>query len=242
MIMRKMKKIMFGVWLAVTAIVMQSCLDDDDDNKYINYNFPSAVVTVKPNSDNSMFYMQLDDNTRLEPTNMNKSPFGTKTVRALVNYNYVDKPATTDNNTTESVRYVTVNWLDSIRTKEMAPNLGEENEKTYGKDPVEIVNDWVTVVEDGYITLRLRTRTTPNSMHVFNLVAGTDKDNPYKVVLFHDANGDTNGMAGDGLVAFKLDGTLPDTEGKDTTLTLVWNSYSGTKSTTFKYRTPKQTE
>lgn len=36
MIMRKMKKIMFGVWLAVTAIVMQSCLDDDDDNKYIN--------------------------------------------------------------------------------------------------------------------------------------------------------------------------------------------------------------
>ena len=41
----------------------------------------------------------------------------------------------------------------------MAPNLGEEeNNRTYGNDPVEILNDWVTIAEDGYLTLRFATR------------------------------------------------------------------------------------
>lgn len=238
--MRKLKMIMLGVWMTATAAVMQSCLDDDDDN-YTNNNFyPSAVVTVCPNEDNTSFYMKLDDTTRLNPTNMTKSPYGTKVVRALVNYTLVDDK--NEGNGTANLyvaqKDVKVNWIDSIRTKEMVPNLGEENEKKYGNDQVEIVKDFVTVVEDGFMTLRLRTKTTPNGKHEFNLVTGTDPKDPYKVVLYHNANGDIYGNAADGLIAFRLNDTLPATDGKEVTLTLEWNSYSGKKSTTFKYHTP----
>ena len=52
---------------------------------------------------------------------------------------------------------VRVNWIDSIATKPMAPNLGDKNKDEYGDDPVEIVRDWVTIAEDGYLTLRFRT-------------------------------------------------------------------------------------
>lgn len=27
----------------------------------------------------------------------------------------------------------------------------------YGTDPVDMINDWVTIAEDGYLTLRFRT-------------------------------------------------------------------------------------
>ena len=87
----------------------------------------------------------------LLPTNMSSSPFGDKEVRALVNYNEVSE---------SGGRYdkaVQVNWIDSILTKSIAPDLGSENDVVYGTDPVEIVNDWVTIAEDGYLTLRFRT-------------------------------------------------------------------------------------
>lgn len=239
--MRKFKMIMLGVWLVATAAVMQSCLDDDDDDNYVNNNlYPSAVVTVHPDDGNTSFYMQLDDSTRLNPTNMTKSPYGKKVVRALVNYT-LDSGAAAQNiyMTTKNVK---VNWIDSIRTKEMVPDLGADNDKTYGNDQVEIVNDWLTVVEDGFITLRIRTKFSPSGKHAFDLVAGTDPANPYKVVLHHNANGDIYGGAADVLVAFRLSGTLPPTDGKVEKLTLEWNSYSGKKSTTFKYRTPNPLE
>lgn len=244
--MRRINRLLLGVWLVATAMLAQSCLNDDDDNKYVNGNFPSAVVTIKPDSDNTSFYMQLDDSTQLQPTNISKSPYGTKEVRALVRY--TAEPIYTAPNgegpdTWMRTVPVTVSWIDSIRTKDMVPNLGEDNAAGYGDDPVEIVNDWVTVVEDGYLTLRLRTRMTPGSKHTFNLVAAPDADNPYKVVLYHDAGGDVSGNAGDGLIAFRLKGTLPDTDGKRVPLTLQWNSYSGTKSVELKYfSTPATSE
>ena len=76
--------------------------------------------------------------------------FGEKEVRALVNYDEVDEV---------SGRYskaVHINWIDSILTKPIAPDLGEENDVVYGTDPVEIVRDWVTIAEDGYPTLRFQ--------------------------------------------------------------------------------------
>lgn len=230
--MRRINRLLAGVWLIATATLAQSCLNDDDDNGYI-IEYPSAVVTVKPNSDNTSFFMQLDDSTRLLPTNITKSPYGTKEVRALVRY--TADPKTIGNDGGQRTMSVAVNWIDSIRTKDMAPNLGADNAAKYGNDPVEIVNDWVTVAEDGYLTLRLRTRMSPGSRHTFNLVAAPDADNPYKVVLYHDAAGDVTGNAGDGLIAFRLKGTLPATDGRRVPLTLQWNSYSGTKTVELRY-------
>src|SRR5690554_7345001 len=143
----KTKKLFLSILLLLGIIILPSCLNDDDD---LDLRYPNALVTVKEAADETV-YLQLDDNTTLLPVNFNSHPFKSKEVRALVNYTEVD------DSSEEYDQAVHVNWIDSIRTKPMAPNLGDENDETYGTDPVEIVRDWVTIAEDGYLTLRFRT-------------------------------------------------------------------------------------
>ena len=216
--------------VVATSIGFQSCLDDDDNNAYY-LRYPNALVTVKEAADGA-FFLQLDDKTTLLPTNVKTSPFGDKEVRALMNYSEVDEASG------EYTKAVHINWIDSILTKPIAPDLGEENDKIYGTDPVEIVNDWVTLAEDGYLTLRFRTVWGGSHKHFVNLLLGQNPDNPYEVEFRHNAYGDTYGKTDDGLVAFKLD-ELPDTEGKTVKLKLKWKSFSGDKSAEFDYCTRK---
>lgn len=219
--MKHIKFIATLLLLASTMPVLQSCLDDDNDDNNYSMQYPSAIVTVK--NEGGKLMLQLDDSTKLYPSNITKPPYGDKEVRALVNYNKVNS---------SNINSVYVNWIDSIRTKNMAADLGTNNDTKYGTDPVEIVKDWVTVVEDGYLTLRFRTYFGYNITHELNLVKGS---NPYEVVLHHNANGDKSGILKDGLIAFKLD-SLPNTEGKTIDLTVKWNSFSGEKTAKFKYR------
>ena len=225
-------------WFAIAAAVLSvtACkLDDDSFDPSIMY--PSAVVTVKPDTDGSTFYMQLDDETVIHAVNMKKSPYGTKEVRALVNYRKPTADEMKEGGLYDDANNVYVNWIDSILTKKTVPDLGEDgNVAAYGNDPVEIVGDWTTVVEDGYITLRFRTVWSDGIMHRINLVASSDTENPYKVTLYHDAAGDHSGREGDAMVAFRL-ADLPDTHGETVDLKVEWNSFSGKKSATFKYRT-----
>lgn len=165
---------------------------------------------------------------------MKSSPFGDKEVRALVNY--------TDEGSRGDARNVHINWMDSIRTKKPVPDLGIENDAKYGNDPIEIVNDWVTIAEDGYLTLRIRTLWgILNNKHNINLLTGVNPDNPYEVELRHDANGDTGDSMGDALIAFNLN-DLPQNDGQNVKLKLNWKSFSGPKTTEFELylRTPEQ--
>lgn len=231
-----MKSILnFNKWFIVAAAItcsvsLQSCLDNDDNYPYLR--LPNALVTVKPTIDNS-FFLQLDDSTTLLPTNVTTSPYGEKEVRALVNYEKVNE---------SSGKYdqaIHINWIDSILTKPIAPDLGSENDAVYGTDPVEIINDWVTIAEDGYLTLRFRTLWgNYTQRHFVNLLLTNNPDNPYELEFRHNAYGDSYGSAEDALVAFKLD-ALPDTEGKTVKLKLKWNSFSGEKSAEFEYCTRK---
>ncbi|WP_101688496.1 NigD1/NigD2 family lipoprotein [Dysgonomonas massiliensis] len=225
------KIVLFGA-VIVTALGFHSCLDDDNDS--YSKLFPNALVTTKTATDNT-FFLQLDDSTTLLPINMDKSPYGDKEVRALVNYDVVKDPSGPYS------KSVHVNWIDSILTKTIAPDLGEENDKVYGTDPVEMVADWITIAEDGYLTLRFRTLWDRYSEpHFVNLLLGNNPDNPYEVEFRHNAHGDVDGRWGDGLVAFRLD-QLPDTEGETVKLTLKWKSFSGDKSAEFDYCTRKST-
>lgn len=226
--MKIRKPLLLSGGLLCILLMLQSCLKDDASSyKY----WPNALVTVKT-SDNNAVYLQLDDKTTLLPVNLTKHPFDSKEVRALVNFDEVDDPSGIFN------KAVHINWIDSIRTKAIAPNLGDENDTEYGVDPVEIVNDWVTIVEDGYLTLRFRTvwGRHSNKVHYVNLLESADPEKPYELEFRHNANGDVNGVMGDGLVAFKLD-KLPDTEGKTVKLKLKWKSFSGDKSVEFDYNT-----
>lgn len=230
--MKTLKLLLMATGVLFTSLTFQSCLDDDDYN--YGYLTPNALVTVKPVSDNS-FFLQLDDTTTLLPTNITSSPYGNKEVRALVNCREVNEP------TEGYSKAVYVNWIDSILTKQIAPDLGIKNDSVYGTDPVDMIRDWVTIAEDGYLTLRFRTNWGDrNKAHFVNLLASQDPANPYEVEFRHNAYGDVYGVEGDGLVAFNLD-SLPDTEGKTVKLKLKWKSFSGDKSVEFDYCTRKAT-
>ncbi|MDE7406968.1 MAG: NigD-like protein [Muribaculaceae bacterium] len=224
--MGKTKIFAYALALLTSASCLQSCSNDSEDYSYLRR--PTALVTVIPVNDNS-FVMQLDDSTTLRPANMKASPFGAKEVRALVNFQKADVTSRANN----SILDVKINWIDSIRTKLPVYTMGEDNDEVYGNDPIEIVKDWVTVAEDGYLTLRIRTRWGfRGAVHTINLLTGTNPDDPSELELRHDANGDINGRPGDALIAFNLN-SLTNANGGKTRFKLTWTSYSGKKSLEF---------
>ena len=147
--MRITKKTILAIGLIANSLTLNSC--DDNDNNEVSQR-PTALVTVYPSAPDG-FFMQLDESTSLVPTNMKTSPFGDKNVRALVNYTIEERSYGGNQQS------VYVNWIDSIRTKQPVMTQGseEKNAKAFGNDPIEIVRDWVSVAEDGYVTLRIRT-------------------------------------------------------------------------------------
>lgn len=202
------------------SATLQSCLDDDDSYEVVR---PTALVTVTPYDDGS-FMMYLDEKTGLYPSNMTKSPFGNKEVRALVNYDEVD--------TYSGMKRVHINWIDSIRTKK--PILAAADNEEIGNDPIEIVKDWVTIGEDGYLTLRLRTLWGySNIKHEINLLSDVNPENPLEFELRHNAHGDAAIRRGDALIAFNLKefGNSGDDVLK---IKLNWTSFTGKKSAEFE--------
>lgn len=221
----KKEKLLFPLLgLSTLMMVLTSCDDDNDTMEALR---PTALVTVCPETDGS-FIMQLDNTTQLVPVNMKQSPFEDKEVRALVNYTEAGGETAAAN-----IRNVQVHWIDSIRTKMPVESVGEDNDDRYGNDPVEIVRDWVTVAEDGYLTLRVRTLWgTAGEPHILNLLTGTNPSDPYELELRHDAQGDVNGYWGDALIAFNLN-KLPREDSDTKKFTLKWKSFSGEKSLEF---------
>ena len=223
--MNKFRLSIYALGFLVSAFALQSCLKNDSNDSWR----PTALVTVRPES-NGTFYLQLNDSIKLKPTNMKASPFGKKEVRALINYTQDEKTKK------EKIQEVYVNWMDSIRTKKPVPTLGKDNDSKYGKDAIEVVRDWVTVAEDGYLTLRVRTQWgRRNAKHSINLLTGVNPENPYELELRHDAKGDVGGNMGDVLIAFNLN-DLPRDKSSKVKIKLKWKSYSGDKSADFNLK------
>lgn len=217
-----MKKtlILLSAALALVA-TLSSCSKEDPDN-YNKY-FANAIVTVK--TDASGLLLQLDDSTTLRATNLSKSPYKSAEVRALCNLTMDGKILPGKENK------VLVNWLDSVVTKTSIPYA--ESMKLHN-DPLEIMNDWTTVVEDGYLTIRFQT-WFGNKKHTIGAITGANEKDPYEILLTHDAADDFHGRVADGIISFRL-ADLPSTEGKYVPLTLKWTSFSGEKTVKFKYK------
>jgi len=225
--MKTLKTLALLFTAVLTAAAFQSC-DDDDDYIYTGV-YPNAMVTVKKTADGGV-YLQLDDKTTLLPVNMKKSPYYLDEVRAFASIRF------TGDDSNGYTRAAYVNYLDSVLTKFTVPTLGDGNDATYGNDPIDIMRDWTTVVEDGFFTLRIRAPWGNGSKpHYINLVRGTNADNPYEVELRHDAKGDTYGPKRDVVVAFNLK-DLPDTGGRTVKLKVKWLSPAGVKTHEFDYR------
>ena len=58
------------VAIGLVGFAMQSCDNDNDEFPVFPLNRPNALVTLKPTADGSSFYMQLDDSTKINATNI----------------------------------------------------------------------------------------------------------------------------------------------------------------------------
>lgn len=219
--------------ISVSAVMLGLLISCDKNRGYDrSMYYPNVLVTVKPVSDGSCF-LQLDDKTTLKPVNLSKSPFGKKEVRALANVSKVKESAAPYN------QAVKVNWIDSIRTKALVPTAGADNDKVFGTAPIEIVNNWITIVEDGYITICFYgIWGDSGKVHYVNMLTGTNPKDPYELELRHDSNGDVAGYRREatGIIAFNIR-SLPDTKGKTVKLKIKYRSFRGDKVVTFDYVT-----
>lgn len=244
--MKISKSIKLALAAALVLPAMTSCLKDDGNN-YPAYYSPNYVLTVKPIDKGDDFYLQLDDETTAKVTNLSKSPFKEKEVRAFA---YITEEDAEHDGYDKAVK---VSWIDSILTKTPvdvtavdtpAEGEGEDGQDTdqpvdYGDDGLDVLTEsWVTVVEDGYLTIHFRTRSGYSSKHWLNLLVNTDPSDPYLVEFRQKTEGDAFELR-EGFVAFRLKDILPDTEGETVNLTLKWKSVSGqTKTVEYKYCTP----
>ena len=226
--MKKIKTLMLLMAVALTAVSLQSC--DDDDDCYPAFNL--ATVTLKaPRAEGAKWFMQLDDSNVIYAKNIASHPYENKELRAYIRYNDIQKDMASSKFPYEySANILTI---DTILTKKMDPMV-ENMAGEYGDDPVEVVDSWETVAEDGYMNIRFRTRWGNNIKHRVTLVHRTDVDDPYTVEFIHNAHGDINGQVADGMVAFRLDDCFNEGD-KPIEITLKWKSYSGEKSAKFKY-------
>ncbi len=220
---------------ALAFFTVSACGYDinDDYQPDLSQMIPNAIVTVKTDPQSNQMYLQLNDSTTLLPVNMTKSPFGKKQVRALANIS----DALGSNGAYS--RLVTINRIDSIVTKPTVPSTGSQDYFLFGNDAVEIIDNWMTGVEDGYLTICFSTIWgDAKQPHIMNLLTGTDPTSLYTVELHHNAQGDKDGNYANSIIAFDLK-SLPPTFGKTVKLKLVWESFFGRKSMTFDYKSPQ---
>ena len=105
-------------------------------------------------------------------------------------------------------------------------------------DPMDIVSDWMTSLEDGFLTLHYMIPTSGEKKHHFLLYRGLYDSNQY--YLIHKADGDTKGSVMDGIVCFDVSRSLPQTEGKTVKLSFAYIDLNHTeKRLTFDYCSPK---
>ncbi len=172
----------------------------------------SAIVSVRT-APSGTVYFQVDDRTRLLPFGDTAPYQGLERILCGLLI-YADQDA-------EFGHRADVLWYEALDKGSVSgASIG-------GDDPLEILSDWMTSCEDGYLTLHYEAWWGESSVpHAFTLVTGLNPDDPYEVRLRHDAKGDGRKEKADSVVYFDLQ-SLPDSGDEDKTLTLKWINSEG---------------
>ena len=185
-----------------------------------------AILTVKKTPTDSV-YFQLNDSTTIYAANYQN------------NYSRMERvfcDITVTNRKVGRFNYTgNINWLEPLDEGKVTADASVK-----GSDGLDILNDWMTGVEDGYLTVHYSTWWGKSPVqHDFYLVTGANSADPYEVELRQNANGDKKDDQGDSLICFDIN-SLPDTGGQYKTLTLKWTTSGGSASEKeFKFKTRK---
>ena len=190
-----------------------------------------AIGTVR--SQDGVRFIRLDGVSAsmvVNPTEIKDIPDGT---RVYLQFRYV----VADNVPAFCADAILVEWASPLDVGAVTGQSYTENSKAGGDDPVDIIEDWMTSLEDGFLTIHYAIAASGNVKHDFSLYQGETK---YDFRLVHNAHGDFKGTQTDGLVCFDVAGLLPDTEGKTVKLNLDYIDLNNTKKRlTVEYQSPK---
>lgn len=228
------KKIILFFAVLTTIVSIASCNKQGPEVYTI-----TSTVTYKTASDGT-FFMEVNDSTAIIPLNLKEYPFkGSPEKRGMAFY--FTEFATSKSIPGYKNSYdVTLSQFDTVYIKNpvVSTSSVEGDDALYGKDLIGIYLTGFpqTVIEDGYLYIPFVFRSGLQITHTINLVTGANPDDPYEVVLHHDAHGDTALSELEGSVNFPLK-SLPDTHGQFVDLTLKWKSLvtGQIESTKLKY-------
>ena len=185
-----------------------------------------AIGTVR--SQDGVRYIRLDEKSCsqvVNPREIADIPDGT---RVFLQFRYVVSSSIADFCTDA----ILVEWASPLDVGEIRYDMQARN-----GDPVDILMDWITTMEDGFLTLHYSIRASGSVKHGFSLYPSVEP-NTYRLV--HEANGDSKGSLTDGIVCFDISGLLPDTGEGSVELHLDYIDLNNTqKRLTVEYQSPK---
>lgn len=222
-------------WMVLWGVMVWSLLSltaCSDDEGYDLGNFTVEVLTVIP--EGNTYYLMRDNGETLWPFASDARGYVPSHTRASVNYTLLS----------DSIpgfsHGIKVNWIENILTKSIARNQGAANDSIYGTDPVQIE---AMGIGGGYLNICFGANFGNRGIaHYINLVPVAAQDSlPYVLEFRHNAYHDEALYGARGLVAFDL-ASLPDTGGKDVTLTVRVHTFEGEKEYTLPYNSRPTSE
>lgn len=214
----------FAAALLMALPVLFTACDDTDGDDYVPSRTYDALVTVVSGEKANL--LVVNDSLTVKPANVTGAIFNKPEVRAIARFAV---PKSLEKLT--DGQEVRILGLDSILTKPSTP-WTETLDKQLGGAPIDINRTWMTVAEDGYLTLHytvmVGTKGGPHSLH---LLKGRDPQKPYELELRHTDRGDYGSRYTQGLVAFDIMDILPGGTDKKLTLTVRYKGFDGKEKT-----------
>lgn len=155
----------------------------------------SATATYKINED-GIKYFRIDASTNAEIVNPDAVADLTVGKRVIAWYNELSDHVSSD--------FFKVKILvgAALQIEEGEVAAAQSAPEDYGS-PVDIIQDPVSSIEDGFLTLRYRIIHSGNIKHGFRLTY--NPESPTLVHFIHQSNGDIEGEVTDGIICFPLD-------------------------------------
>lgn len=215
---------------ALLILLLASCAKESFDGREPHFNEEGdtaefmAILTIKKTPTDTV-YFQLDDSTTIYAANYQDG---------FTRMEKVFCDITVTNTSVGRFKYKGyINWLEPIDEGQVTADAS-----VTGNLGLDIIDDWMTGAEDGYLTLHYNTWWGSSQvLHKMYVITGTNPEDPYELVLLQDACGDKKDEMGEALICFDIN-SLPDTGDEYKELTLKWTSSGGTAAEKkFKFKT-----
>ena len=234
-----MKQVLKHIWWAVVLVVLllpacsKADFEPSPESSYYDRGSQEGVAIGTVRSQDGIRYIRLDGVSRSQVMNPNVIKDIPDRTRVYLQFRYV-VDASVASFCSDAIL---VEWASALDVGTVSGVQFENAAKSSGNDPIDILVDWMTSLEDGFLTLHYSIPSSGNVKHDFSLYPGKSKE---EWQLVHDAHGDTKGTLIDGIICFDVAGLLPDTMGETVKLSLDYIDLNNTnKRLTVEYQSPK---